>query len=115
MPLMILSLALIVAGTAASIYVASNLGQSFSIFPQARGLVTKGPYRYVRHPLYLAEWITVIGISLQYQQPWALFIGVSSMLVQLPRMHFEEAVLTETYPQYGAYARSTARLVPGLY
>jgi protein-S-isoprenylcysteine O-methyltransferase Ste14 len=105
MPLMILSLALIVAGTAASIYVASNLGQSFS----------KGPYRYVRHPLYLAEWITVIGISLQYQQPWALFIGVSSMLVQLPRMHFEEAVLTETYPQYGAYARSTARLVPGLY
>jgi protein-S-isoprenylcysteine O-methyltransferase Ste14 len=111
----ILSLVLTGVGTVASIYVTIYLGRSFSIFPQARGLVTAGPYKFVRHPLYLAEWIAVFGMALQFTQPWALLIAAASILVQLPRMRYEEAVLSETYPQYKTYRATTARLIPGIY
>ena len=66
--------ALLTVGLAAGIYVLSVLGRSFSILPQARGLVTRGPYRVVRHPLYLAGMIAALGIMLRYEQPWAAFI-----------------------------------------
>ena len=42
------------------------LGRSFSIAPEARKLVTSGPYRIVRHPLYAAELLAMIGIVLQF-------------------------------------------------
>ena len=109
------SLALTVLGTVGSIYVVLYLGRSFSIFPQARGLVVAGPYKYLRHPLYLAEWIAVVGMSLQFAQPWAWLLAVASLLVQLPRMRYEETILLETYPQYRAYRDATARLIPGIY
>ena len=109
------SLALTLAGTMGSIYVAFHLGKSFSVFPQARGLVTSGPYKYVRHPLYFAETIASIGMSLQFAQPWALLLQVAAVLIQLPRMSYEEAVLAETYSGYEEYQAATARLVPGLY
>ena len=50
----ILSSILMLAGAAASTYVTVWLGDGFSILPQARALVVKGPYRFVRHPLYLS-------------------------------------------------------------
>jgi protein-S-isoprenylcysteine O-methyltransferase Ste14 len=109
------SLALTLVGTVGSIYVVLYLGRSFSIFPQARGLVMGGPYKHLRHPLYLAEWITVVGMSLQFAQPWAWLLAIASLFVQLPRMRYEETVLLETYPQYRPYCDATARLIPGIY
>ena len=111
----IVSLAIVLVGTLIAIVAAYWLGRSFSILPQARTLVTGGPYRFVRHPLYLAELIAVFGLTLQYQQPGAMLLVVLAVAVQLPRMRFEEQVLTEAFPAYREYASRTARLVPGLY
>jgi protein-S-isoprenylcysteine O-methyltransferase Ste14 len=103
------------AGTAAAIYVLVWLGRSFSILPQARGLVTDGPYRFVRHPLYLAEFLIILSRAPELAFPWSLVaLGVVA-LSQIARMRYEEAVLREAFPAYDAYARRTARLVPGLY
>jgi protein-S-isoprenylcysteine O-methyltransferase Ste14 len=110
-----LSSALIIGGTAGSIFVLSHLGRSFSVTPQARALVVNGPYRFVRHPLYLSEQIITFGIMLQYKQPWAFLVFAVSLASQFPRMHYEEQVLSETFPAYRTYSKGTARLIPGIY
>ncbi len=107
--------ALTLAGSLAAIFVYRWLGAAFSILPQARGLVTGGPYRYVRHPLYLAEFVFIAGVALEYRQPWPELAMLGISIVQLPRMAFEERVLSEAFPDYRDYANRTARLIPGVY
>jgi protein-S-isoprenylcysteine O-methyltransferase Ste14 len=111
----ILSAVLMIGGITGSILVLSQLGRSFSITPQARGLVVSGPYRVLRHPLYLSEQFITVGMMLQYEQPWALLVCVVSVALQFPRIHYEEKVLSATFSAYGAYAKKTARLIPGIY
>ncbi|HEY1710294.1 MAG TPA: isoprenylcysteine carboxylmethyltransferase family protein [Rhizomicrobium sp.] len=104
-----------VGGTAAGCFVLLWLGRGFSILPQARKFVVSGPYRVVRHPLYLAELIALFGAMWQYRQPWSFAIFALTTAAQFPRMDFEEAILADAYPGYRAYAIRTARLFPGLY
>jgi protein-S-isoprenylcysteine O-methyltransferase Ste14 len=101
-----------VSGTIGSVIAAAHLGKSFSILPEARKLVTSGPYALVRHPLYLAETLGVLGATLQYRQPWALMIGITAILLLYWRTVFEEQVLTKAYPEYSAYSKRTWRFVP---
>ncbi len=110
-----LAAALTVIGTVLSLVVLVRLGRAFSILPEARKLVTDGPYRIVRHPLYVAEEIGNIGVAVQYVQPWSLLIEAVSIALQLWRISFEERVLTRTFPEYSDYAARTSRLIPGVY
>ncbi len=110
-----LSATLIVTGSLASVWVCSFLKRCFSILPEARGLVMRGPYRYIRHPLYLAEQVAMLGVMLQYRLPWSAVIFVVSFAAQLPRMHFEEQVLGRAFQDYATYRKRTRRLIPGLY
>lgn len=114
-PFALLSTLLVLAGTAAATWVLLTLGKGFAILPQARQLVTSGPYRLVRHPLYVAEQIAVLGLCLQFQQPWAMLIALTGFTVQFPRMHYEENILAATFPAYRQYAEHTARLLPLFY
>jgi protein-S-isoprenylcysteine O-methyltransferase Ste14 len=102
-------------GSAASVLVLTQLGRSFSVMAEARRLVTSGVYRFVRHPLYLAEELAVIGIFMQFFSPWTALLLVAQVGFQLRRMHNEEAVLAGTFPEYAAYRARTARLVPSIY
>jgi protein-S-isoprenylcysteine O-methyltransferase Ste14 len=63
-----------------------HLGRSFSVVPQARGLVRGGPYSFVRHPLYLAEEIALLGILLQFYSlaTLTLFLGFPPPKAALP-------------------------------
>ena len=111
----IASIFLLLAGTGGGIASLAFLGRSFGILPQARRLVTNGPYRYVRHPLYLFGQLSLIGVSLQFAQPWGLLIALAGCLIQFPRMAYEEQILADTFPDYAAYRARTAMLVPGLF
>ena len=71
--------------------------------------------RFVRHPLYLAEELAIIGIFMQFASAWTALLLAVQIAFQLRRMHNEEVVLTETFPEYAAYRRRTARLIPGVY
>jgi protein-S-isoprenylcysteine O-methyltransferase Ste14 len=88
------------------------LRRSLSIIPEVRRLVTGGPYRMVRHPLYAAEILAAFGFVLV--KPGALAVAVLAPFIatQLLRSRFEERLLTEAYPCYQEYARRTRRLIP---
>jgi len=102
-------------GTIAELVILSWLGRSFSLMPEARRLVTTGPYRRIRHPLYLCGIIASIGAMLQFAQPWAFLVVLVASGLQLWRMRYEEEVLKRTFPQYADYMTRSWRLVPGLY
>ncbi len=111
----ILGLTLVATGSAFCVIAISYLGRSFSIMAEARELVTHGPYAFVRHPLYLAEEIAVLGaIVIFFSLPAVLLLFVH-VAIQLQRMRNEEAVLRQAFPEYAAYAARTSRVIPGVY
>ena len=109
------SLLLIIGGTAFAICSALVLGRSISVLPQARRLVTSGPYKIIRHPLYLGEIVAFAGVTIQYFSLLASLLLILFCLVQHQRMINEERILSAAFPEYADYAARTYRLVPGLY
>jgi len=112
LPLQITADLLIIAGAAGSLAALSWLGRSFALMPEARQLVTSGPYAFIRHPHYAAEMVGFAGLMLQFKQPWAVILGGSVFALQYCRTVFEERVLQEVYPDYGRYRARTWRFVP---
>jgi protein-S-isoprenylcysteine O-methyltransferase Ste14 len=110
-----LSTLLLLGGNALAVLALVQLRGSFSVMAEARRLVTSGLYRWVRHPLYLAEELAVIGVVLQFLSPWVALLLAVQIAFQLRRMHNEERVLSETFPEYADYKKNTAMLLPGLY
>jgi protein-S-isoprenylcysteine O-methyltransferase Ste14 len=106
---------LMMIGNVGALVALSRLGRSFSIMAETRQLVTTGPYRFVRHPLYLAEEIAIVGIFMQFASIWTALLLAIQIAFQLRRMHNEEAVLTTGFPEYAAYSQSTSRLIPRIY
>jgi protein-S-isoprenylcysteine O-methyltransferase Ste14 len=111
----LIAMAFIVKGMILSIYTVWWLGRSFSIVPEARKLVTAGPYAYVRHPLYAFEEIAIIGTAMQFAQPWSGLLLVTHFAFQIARMRYEERILAQAFPEYLAYSARTARLLPEIY
>lgn len=106
---------LTIAGFALAVWGLLHLRRSLSIIPEARRVVTGGPYRLVRHPLYAAEIMAALAVVLSRPALWAVIAVPVFVLVQLLRAHYEERLLARTFPEYGAYARRTARLVPAVW
>ena len=92
-------------GLAYAVWGLAYLRRSFSIVPEARRLVTGGPYAFSRHPVYLGEIVTAIGINLA-TAGWPSALAVLYFVVcELLRMRWEEGVLARAFPdEYPAYA-----------
>jgi len=88
------------------------LGRSFGLLPAARGLVMRGPYRVVRHPIYLGYLVTHVGFLLTNFCLANLAILVALYAVQVLRIFREEAQLglSEAYQEYRRRVRW--RLLP---
>ncbi len=83
--------------------------------PTAGGLVTNGPYRYFRHPIYAAILYFVwAGIAAHFSLRSALIGLVASTMLGL-RIRSEEVLLEAAYPEYAAYSSHTARLLPKIF
>jgi len=100
---------LVFAGSLGSAIVLAKLGKAFSIMPEARLLVTGGAYAWARHPLYVMEFITILGTTIQFTQPWAALLMVGVTIFQVLRTIFEERILTEAYPDYVKYQARVKR------
>ena len=113
--LLSLSTLMAVGGMSFAVYSVLWLGRSFSLMPEARRLVTGGPYSVIRHPLYVGEGLPMIGFVIANFSGLAFALLVLLMCCQLCRMHYEEEVLTATFPDYAQYKMRTFRLLPGVY
>ena len=79
-------------------------------------VVTTGPYRYVRHPLYAAGMILLVCMPLALGSLYSLIPGALSAVLFIVRTYLEDMMLHEKLPGYREYAQKTRyRLVPGIW
>ena len=86
--------------------------------PTQGGLVTNGPYRFWRHPIYAAVLIFMwTGVFTQGTMPSLLSVlfAVVATVATAVRIKSEETLLNDTFPDYAAYAARTKRIIPFLY
>jgi protein-S-isoprenylcysteine O-methyltransferase Ste14 len=89
-----------------------RLGRCFGVLPDARGVVTRGPYRLVRHPIYLGEIGAVAGVLVASPNVRNALALAALVLAQIGRARLEERTLTAAFPAYAEYAARTPMLLP---
>jgi len=83
--------------------------------PTQGGLVTNGPYRYIRHPIYSALCLfTGVGAAAHFSWKSALAFALVFGFALL-RIFCEETLVSLTYPDYKEYSARTWRMVPGIF
>ena len=105
---------IITFGMVLTIYSICSLGRSFSIIPQARKLIQNGPYRLVRHPIYLGELISTFGVILAGLTIPKMTLYFVLVVCQVYRALQEEKLLAGVFPEYKEYSSKTARFIPGI-
>ncbi len=92
------------------------LGTDISIYPaptENAGLVRQGPYRLVRHPIYLAVILGTIGLALAALNPFALLVALVFIPFFMAKTGHEEDLLMEQFPEYREYRSAVPyRLIP---
>lgn len=108
-------LILVIFGACLSMASLLSLGRLFGVRPALRGLVTKGPYRVVRHPMYLAYVIADIGYNLEEWSFGTLLLVAAGWISIIYRIRAEERVLSG-HPNWAEFeSRVRYRLVPGIW
>jgi protein-S-isoprenylcysteine O-methyltransferase Ste14 len=80
--------------------------------PTDGGLVTSGPYRFIRHPIYTSICLFCSAAVLAHPSLSTVVLGVLVMVGAFVRMTAEERLLVQRYPGYRLYASATKRMVP---
>ena len=83
--------------------------------PTAGGIVTTGPYRYIRHPIYTSVCLFVVAGTLAHLSAASAALCLLVVAGALVRMVAEERLVTARYPEYAAYAAVTKRMLPRVF
>lgn len=83
--------------------------------PTSGGLVTRGPYRWLRHPIYSAVLYFLWAGMAAHPSPSGILVAFLASVFLGVRMFAEERLLREMYPEYAEYARHTARVLPFIF
>ena len=106
---------LLVAGLAWAVWALRFLGRNLSVIAQARQVVDRGPYRWVRHPLYTGEIVSTLGLALTAGSLRAIAAWLVLVVLQAYRAMREEQVLLRALSGYLDYRSRTAALLPGVF
>lgn len=90
----------------------ARLWKSFSIMTEARELKTTGLYKYIRHPLYLGEFVSYLGVLMLRFNTTNVVIFILFIIMQTYRAKIEERKLGEVFPEYGSYKKRTGMFLP---
>jgi protein-S-isoprenylcysteine O-methyltransferase Ste14 len=102
------------SGAIISLWPLWYLRRSFSVEPEARDLVTTGPYRWARHPIYAVYLLINTGILLRHPTPPLAAVLAGWLALLLFRVGYEEQVLLKAFPQYREYQRRVGAFGPRL-
>ena len=83
--------------------------------PTQGGLVTTGPYRWIRHPIYAAVCLFATACVLGHPSLFSLGVAGIAAIGSAMRILAEEALLRKRYPEYEEYAHKTRRVLPYLF
>ncbi|MGD0120856.1 MAG: isoprenylcysteine carboxylmethyltransferase family protein [Candidatus Binatus sp.] len=90
------------------------MGRRFGILPANRGIVSKGPFRWVRHPIYFGWFLLSIGYAMSFPSERNIMLLVVSIPLTIWRIDLEETHLSAD-PEYRLYKdRVPYRLLPGV-
>jgi protein-S-isoprenylcysteine O-methyltransferase Ste14 len=121
--LRILGFVLFIAGTFLVLWARRTLGRMWGISTSRKvfllpdhQLIMSGPYKVIRHPMYLGWWLAVLGMVLIYRTWVLVAVLIFSIVVFARRARLEEKVLSEKFGgDWEDYARSTKSLIPAIY
>ena len=115
----ILSWLCMVAGVAFGLYVlAHNRIGNFNIRPEVKAaarLITTGPYRYLRHPMYSALLLFLLAWIVAANGPTKFGLWISLLLVLSVKASYEEQFLRQHFSEYSDYEARTKRFIPFLW
>lgn len=83
--------------------------------PTRGSLITTGPYRYIRHPIYTAAVLFGWAGALAHISFATMSLAVLFLAGAVVRMILEERALLQRYPEYRDYAAKTKRMIPGVF
>jgi protein-S-isoprenylcysteine O-methyltransferase Ste14 len=111
----IIGVSLQITGILLSIWGKIFLGKSFGLVAADRGIVAEGPYRLVRHPVYLGYLIGSVGFLLTNMSMRNTIIYIVTYFFQVSRILSEERVLSEDAKYREYRGRVHFRLIPGIF
>jgi protein-S-isoprenylcysteine O-methyltransferase Ste14 len=95
------------------------LGENFTrhvAVSSSMRLVSTGPYRYLRHPLYLGLFLITISFPIYVGNVFAILVGLPLLVIGFSwRMNVEELALTKIHPQYAQWLKQRYRFIPFIY
>lgn len=107
-----------VLAVAVVLWTIASMGFYASPLPEVREgqkLITDGPFRFVRHPIYSAILLLTLGWAFNNPSVTLFVAWAALLIVLLIKIGIEERSLEKKFPEYVAYRKKTKKLIPGIY